>query len=590
MTPSNELHRRPRRVLSALAPILVAMAATAGSAGAYVTPVAAEDAAERGAAWFEANQAASGDLGSDWAMTALAAVGLNAADVSTSLAAPSAQDFYLGEWQASGPGGAATDAERGILAGVAGGIQASRLAAVTDTEKGNLVARLAELFDGTQIGDAGLLNDDIFGVLALRQAGAPQPLLRQSVDYLRTKQLGDGGWSWSASPGATADIDMTGSAVAAFCAAGVGVGDPDLQRALALLQASQDSTTGGFAAPPPFGIGVNTDTTAWVLSGLVQCGIDPQGPGWTTAQGKTGFDYLLSMQQADGHFAWTADFDGGSFETYSSVRPLTGVAFSSPPPARLDGTSPAVRPAPAVADGTTVPIALVIDHGAAAGDVRMCRVDIASGSTLAQVLGDAEAASTPAGCVAGFTAHSNRSGTAVSSLNGVAGNGEYGWRAGVDGSPPVASLDQPIGFGDLVSLRFGAVVADPGPAPKVAVRPLGKPRRVKSRGARVGLRRGLARGNGSVVVGLRCPRGLGAAGCRGTLTVQLPGDGGKLVLGGTAGFELGSGARGTVAVAANSALRQALASGRRLKLRLTAVTRGEDGSVRVTHGKRFLTT
>ena len=159
-------------------------------------------------------------------MTALAAAGINAADVRTSLADPSAQDFYLDEWQAGGPGGAGTDAERGILAGVAGGIQTSRLSTAADTTRSNLVARVAELFDGTQIGEPGLLNDDIFGVLALHQAGAPPELLRKIVDYLRTKQLPDGGWSWNASPGAPADTDMTGSVVAAFCAAGVSVGRP----------------------------------------------------------------------------------------------------------------------------------------------------------------------------------------------------------------------------------------------------------------------------------------------------------------------------------------------------------------------------
>lgn len=586
MTPTNTFHRLPLRALCALALTLMAWAGSAGSAGAYVTPAQAEHAAERGASWFESNQQASGDLGSDWAMTALAAVGLNAADVSTSLADPSAQDFYLGDWQASGPGGAATDAERGILAGVAGGIQTSRLAAVTDAEKGNLVARVAELFDGTQIGEPGLLNDDIFGVLALDQAGAPQPLLGEIVDYLRTRQLADGGWSWNASPGATADIDMTGSAVAAFCAAGVGVGDPDLQQALALLHASQDPATGGFVAPPPFGIGVNTDTTAWALSGLVQCGIDPQGPAWTTAQGKTAFDYLLSMQRPDGHFAWTGEYDGGAFETYSSVRPLMGTAFSSPAPNRLDGSSPAVRPAAVVADGTTVPITLVIDHGPAADDVRMCRVDVAAGSSLGQVLGEAETASAPAGCVAGFTAQSDGGGTTVGALNGVAANGRYGWRGGIDGATPEAKLAGPIGFGDLVFLQYGATVANPGASPRASVPPLAKRKRGKARRARVGLRRSVGWDDG-VAVRLRCPRGLGTAGCRGTLTVQFR-DRGDLALGGSAGFQLASGARGTVVVPASAALRQALASEQALRLRVTAATRGEDGAVRVTHGKRFL--
>ncbi|HSR94009.1 MAG TPA: hypothetical protein VLK56_04005, partial [Solirubrobacterales bacterium] len=183
-TPQSSYFRRPLRALCLLGITLAATAACAGTANAYVSPAQAQHAADRGANWFQANQEGSGSLGTDWAMTALAAAGINSADVSTSPVDPSAQDFYLGEWQAEGPGGAGTDAERGILTGVAGGIQPSRLSTAGDATKSNLVARIAELFDGTQIGDPGLLNDDIFGVLALHQAGVPQEMLRRIVDYL----------------------------------------------------------------------------------------------------------------------------------------------------------------------------------------------------------------------------------------------------------------------------------------------------------------------------------------------------------------------------------------------------------------------
>jgi len=199
-TPSKKFPRPLPGLRSLFLTLAVAAAAFPAAAPAYVTPAQAQHAAERGASWFESTQSESGALAADWGMTALAATGINSADVRTGLADPSAQDYYLGEWQAGGPGGAATDAERGILAGVAGGIQPSRLSTSTEAEKSNLVARVAELFDGTQIGSTGLLNDDIFGVLALHQVGAPQPLLQRLADYLRTKQLGDGGWSWSASP------------------------------------------------------------------------------------------------------------------------------------------------------------------------------------------------------------------------------------------------------------------------------------------------------------------------------------------------------------------------------------------------------
>jgi hypothetical protein len=523
-------------------------------------------------------------------MTALAAADVNAADVRVSLLDPSAQDYYLDEWRASGPGGLATDAERGILAGVAGGIQASRLSAATDTKTSNLVARIAETFDGTQIGEPGLLNDDIFGVLALHQAGAPRPLLKRIVDYLRTKQLPDGGWTWNASPSAPADTDMTGSVVAAFCAAGVGPEDPALKEALALLHSLQDPATGGFIAPPEsFGIGVNTDTTSWVTSGLIQCGIDPQGPEWTTAQGKTPLDYLVSMQEPDGHFRWTAEIDGGSFETYDSVRPLGGIAFSTAAPARLDGVSPAVRPAEAVADGTKVPITLAIDYGPETDAVGMCRVTVAAGSDLSQVLTAAKTASAPAGCVRAFATTTGAGGSSISSLNGVGASGGYGWRVGVDGAAPAAQSSEPIGFGDLVFLQLDATSADPGPAPRASAPPLELARRKHARGPRVSIDAPATWGEDGIEVGLRCPRGLGAGGCRGLLSLRFNGQrGGRLRGGSSAAYAIGSGEREPLTLRPPAALRRRLATGQHLALRLTASTRAEDGSVRLTRARRFI--
>jgi hypothetical protein len=589
-TPRSSHLRRPLRALCVLGLNLAALAAFAGTAGAYVSPAQAEHAADRGVNWFLSNQEESGSFGfgGDWAMTALAATGLSAADASTSLADPSAQDFYLGDWQAGGPGGAATDAERAILSGVAGGIQTSRLStSVADTTRSNLVARVAELFDGEQIGETGLLNDDIFGVLALHHVGAPPELLRSLVDYLRTKQLPDGGWSWNVSPGAPADTDMTGSVVAAFCAAGVGPGDGDLDEAIDLLHTLQDPATGGFIAPPEaFGIGVNTDTTAWVTSGLVQCGIDPQSAAWTTAQGKTPLDYLVSMQRPDGHFDWTEEFAGGAFETYSSVRPLAGAAFSAAPPPRLDGVSPAVRPVADAPDGTPVPITLVIDHGPGADDVRMCRVDIESGSSLDGLLADAKAASVPAGCVADFTGGEGASGLA--SLNGVAETAGYEWRSAVNGSAPTAGDEDAIGFGDLVFLELAAKTAGAAEPPRVAVPPLGDAKRQRVWRPRVTVHGRASLLGDSVAVRLKCPRGVGPAGCRGVLTVQFrEGMRSPLRFGGSTAFALPAGDTRTVKVPASAALQQSAGLGR-VKLRVTAATRAEDGAMRLNTARRFL--
>ncbi len=599
-TPSTKFLRPLGGLRALFLTLAVAAAASPATAAAYVSPAQAQHAAERGASWFESTQEQSGALTADWGMTALAATGVNAADVRTSLIDPSAQDYYLGEWQASGPGGAATDAERGILAGVAGGIQPSRLAATTESEKSNLVARVAELFDGTQIGSTGLLNDDVFGVLALHQVGAPQPLLQRLADYLRTTQLADGGWSWSASPSAPSDVDMTGAAVAAFCAAGVATSDPDLQQALALLHSLQDPATGGFVAPPPFGVGVNADTTAWVTSGLIQCGIDPQAPEWTTAAGKTPLDYLVSLQRPDGHFDWTSEFAGGAFETYGAVRPLAGVAFSSAAPARLDGTSPAVRPAATVATGTTVPVTLVVDHGPANSDVRMCRVDLPEGSGLDALLAAAEASSTPAACVSGFETQAAEGGTAIASLDGVGANSDYQWRVRVDGGAASVASGEPIGFGDLVFLQYGAVVANPGPAPQVEVPPLGTPAPAADSpndagttptavSSRVSIAGPARWKGGALAVVLGCPRGVGAGGCSGLLTARFRSHpGGKLRLGGSTAYRIAAGTQASVELSANRALRQRLAASGRVGLRLLAVTRGETGEAWVTQARRFV--
>ena len=90
-------------------------------------------------------------------------------------------------------------------------------------------------------------------------------------------------------------------------------------------------------------------------------------------------------------------------------------------------------------------------------------------------------------------------------------------------------------------------------------------------------------------MGLRCPRGNGAGGCRGTLTLQfrmrrrLP-----LLSGGSAPFELASGERRTLSVPATEALREALAARPWLKLRIAAATRGDAGGIRLTHTRRFI--
>jgi hypothetical protein len=196
----------------------------------------------------------------------------------------------------------------------------------------------------------------------------------------------------------------------------------------------------------------------------------------------------------------------------------------------------------------------------------------------------------PSGCVSQFETTAAEGGTAIASLDGVAANADYRWRMRVDSGPASVASTEPVGFGDLVFLQYGAVVPNPGPAPKGEVPPVGAPAQqpgaIRARVSIVG-RAGWR--NGALSLVLTCPRGVGAAGCAGLLTARFRSHpGGRLRLGGSTEFRLAAGARGTVRLTANRALRQRLAGGRRVKLRLTAVTRGEAGEAWVTEAKRFV--
>ena len=139
-----------------------------------------------------------------------------------------------------------------------------------------------------------------------------------------------------------------------------------------------------------------------------------------------------------------------------ALRALAGGSFVAEPPARAIPANPRRRAGPAVADGTSVPIALAVDDGA--GGVTFCRVTVPSGASLATLLAAANGSSAPGGCATGgeFT------GGQVSRLNGQTGT----WAFSVDGGGEQVAAGQAVRFGDLVALRrTSGASPGGGPAP-----------------------------------------------------------------------------------------------------------------------------
>lgn len=215
----------------------------------------------------------SGSLYSDWAAIAVGSIG-NAS------AKPGLITYLKTDPTA---GITATDYERRAMALLALGLNPH-----TDT-KTNYIAEIIKKFDGTQFGDAGLVNDDIFALFPLLKSGysTNDTEIQKAVTFILSKQNTAGGWE---------STDLTAAAVQALAQVKSinGVND-SLARAKNYLKVS--TKTDGR-------IGDNTFSTSWSLQALGAFG-EPIAT-WNGANTNP-LQYLATQQQADGGVNPTGD-------------------------------------------------------------------------------------------------------------------------------------------------------------------------------------------------------------------------------------------------------------------------------------------
>ena len=452
-----------RRTFALCAAVLSLSAFPAG-AGATSSQPQIDAAIEKAIVYVRGQQelptGAMPGFGGDWTATALAAAGVHPADVrGPGGGDPSFQDFLLEEyaqpsWNEDPPGGTVAEFSRATLIAAAAGLDPARLAA-----NGNQPAQLASRWNPATggFGEAGGTgtNSVIFSILAMRVTPLPGWALAPAVTFLRRNQHDDGGWGFGTALTPVAqsepsEEDTTGAAVAALCEAGVPAYDPAVASALSFLRGRLINATGAI----DYVWGPNSDVNAWVVSGLNACGIDPQSAAWTTAAGKTPVDFLLSLQVAAGPEAGGFGIEDTSFaslySTQDALRAISGAAFAAGAPPRENPAEPQLRPLPEVADGTPVPHVLAVEL--APGNVRICKVTAPSGAPLTEVLAAAETSSHPAGCVTWFSLADDE----VESIGGVFPEGaDEAWLARLDFGPAEVAAGQPVGFGEVISLRIG---------------------------------------------------------------------------------------------------------------------------------------
>ncbi len=163
----------------------------------------------------------------------------------------------------------------------------------------NLVAELIGLhYQSGQIGDTALLNDDIWGVLALASVGKTQTnAFNGAVEYILANQNSDGGWSYAV--GQSSDTNDTATAVMALLSAGYQTSDTVIVNAISYLQQSKNSDHGwGWSA----GSVSDSASTVWVMSTLYKAGI---------AVSLETINFLKSLQTSNGSFKWVSTDTNG---------------------------------------------------------------------------------------------------------------------------------------------------------------------------------------------------------------------------------------------------------------------------------------
>jgi outer membrane biosynthesis protein TonB len=221
----------------------------------------------------------------------------------------------------------ATDYEKRILAITAIGADPRSISSE------DFVSKLESMFNNGQIGDPTLLNDDIFGILALSSAGISDNVVSSSRQFLLDHQNSDGGFGFGIGTGS--DSNTTAMAVAALSITGSAPSN-----AVDYLYKSQ-AQDDGFGFTP--GEASDGASTAWVISGLISAGQSVPSEART---------FLENLQLPDGSFKWKpTDTSGSTLVTAYAVIALSGHGLpirtvSTTPPPPTPQPSPVPTPVP----------------------------------------------------------------------------------------------------------------------------------------------------------------------------------------------------------------------------------------------------
>jgi hypothetical protein len=318
---------------------VAAVLAAAALLGALAPAPARASDVSRATAWLESVQNGDGGFGGSsgddssaeitcWAMLGLEAAGRNPLDVSSGGSTP--VDFLRGRvGELRSPG----DLARTILALEGAGVDPRAFGGH------NLVSQLLSRRRDNGSYE-GWPNSTAYAVIALRAAGIGG--VERSLDWLRRVQNGDGGWGDT--PGSPSNADGTGAVLQALSADSKASG-----RGLSYLRRTQHKG-GGYVLGGNGG--VNTQSTAWAIQGILAAGGDPDS---FRRGGSSAPEYLSHNQQEDGSYRYAKPSAGTPPEVaYQTPVWVTGEVLVAASGKHLPVAAPPRAPKPArVSPATT---------------------------------------------------------------------------------------------------------------------------------------------------------------------------------------------------------------------------------------------
>lgn len=283
----------------------------------------------RALAYLEDAQRADGSFGSsllnDW--VAIASAGGGAGDLRAKLA----------EYEKNNAPAltSATDYERHAMALEALGIDPYAGAGI------DYIGPIVSRFDGTQVGDISLINDDIFALFPLLHAGydADDNIIARIAKHIIAAQKSDGSWEES--------VDLTAAGVQALMPLQQLTGAAEaVSKALGYLHAKQN----------PDGSFGNSFSTSWVLQAIAASNGTTED--WNQSVYRTPQYYLATLQAQDGGLEENAAYDT---RVWATAYAIPAVARKSWNDLLQEFPKPALVPAPAAT--STLAISLTSDSG-----------------------------------------------------------------------------------------------------------------------------------------------------------------------------------------------------------------------------------